>query len=89
MPLMKTSLKKAKKKNEVLKENKKRNLPLFSVTDDNLDVFINRNIQDKWEGFLFSQLRDDYEGRRLLKWVINGDFDDRVKELAEEMMNGV
>ncbi len=87
--LLKTSLKKAKVKKNQQIENKKRSLPLFSVTDDNLDVFVNRNIQDKWEGFLFSQLREDYEGRRLLQWVLKGDFDDRVKELAEEFLNGL
>jgi len=86
MKLQKTSLKKSKKRSKQLVSSG----PLFTVTKDNLDVRINKNIKDKWEGFLFSQLRDDWEGRRLLTWIAQADgFPSRVTEIAEEMVRSL
>lgn len=85
MKLKKTNLKNI---NEKLKE-KKPKIPLFSIIDKGFDVKINRPIGGKWEGFTFSQLRDDYEGQLLLKWICNKDFDSDIIEIAEEILKTV
>lgn len=81
MKFSKTSIKKVKKE---IEKNKDRG-PMFTVTSDNLDVKINRDIKGKWKGFKFSELREDGEGFRLLCWIAGGNFDEKVVRIAEEM----
>lgn len=69
-----------------VKNKKVKTASLFTIINDNMDVRINRDIGGKWKGFTFSQLMDDYEGRRLLFWISNQDFNKRVVELAKEMV---
>ena len=74
------------KKVKIKKKKDSDNGPLFSLINDKMDVVVNRNIGGKWKGFKFSELRDDFEGRRLLFWVSNQSFDKKIVALAKEMI---
>lgn len=85
MKIQKLNIKKIKQKK---KEDDKNVGPLFLITQDGIDVIVNKDIGGHWKGFLFSELRDDLEGRKLLYWVVRSDFPKRVKEIAQELIDG-
>jgi hypothetical protein len=83
MKLGKTSLSKVKVKGKT-----NTHVHLFTLTNNNMDVKINRDIGGHWKGFLFTELREDPDGIKLLSWVARSDFPSRVKEIAEELISG-
>lgn len=86
MPFKKTDLTKVKA--AVAKRPARK--PFFELIGNGYDAVINRPIKGEWEGFKFSQLKDDYEGRRLLLWISKAEWieDEAVRELASEMLHG-
>lgn len=86
MKLGKVNISKIKKKKKDIDENAY--VPLFTITESGIDVKINKDIKGHWKNFLFSQLREDPEGRRLLYWIVRSNFPDRVKEIAQELIDG-
>lgn len=85
MGFKKVNISKIKKNSKELQE---KSLPLFSITKNGIDVLVNKHIKGHWKGFLFSQLREDPEGRKLLYWVVRSAFPDRVREIAQELIDG-
>lgn len=81
--LLKTNLKSVSEKRS---SEKNQNRPLFEITKNGMDVLITRDIGGKWKGFLFSDVRDDHEGQNLLRWIIRSDFQQRVRDIANEMI---
>lgn len=83
MPFERLNIKRIKKKRDERGETG----PLFTVVDN--DVKINRDIQGQWKGFYFSQLFEDWEGRKLLKWVSSkrGSLPDDVVDVADGLLD--
>ena len=64
------------------KKQEKSDKRLFVVIKDGTDVKINRPIRNEWEGFTFSQLAEDFEGRKLLRWICHT-FDGDIAKIAD------
>lgn len=86
MKLGKVNIGKIKKKK--IENEKNAYVPLFTITKSGIDVKVNKDIGGHWKDFLFSELREDPDGRKLLYWIARSDFPDRVKEIAQEHIDG-
>jgi hypothetical protein len=87
MSFLKTSVGEIKRKAAEERKRVATRGPLFTVVRKGMDVLINRPIGGHWEGYTFSELRDDYEGRKILGWVTRGDFDRQIVEIAADMLD--
>ena len=69
------------------KEIEDQKLPGLEFVNGRTDVLINKPIGGKWKGYLFSQLRDDFDGKKILFWVTKQErFDMEIRKLAQEML---
>jgi hypothetical protein len=75
-------------KAQVALEQQAKTRPMFTIVNNGFDVLINRPINGDWMGYTFTQLKDDYEGRKLLRWVTGGDFDEEIRRIATEILIG-
>lgn len=63
------------------------NKPFLEVIKNGRDVLLNRPIGGGWAGYTFSEMSEDYEGRRLLSWIYSrSTFEDDIKKIAGDIL---
>lgn len=71
------------------KEQKDLRSPLI-IVDEGDDVIFNMNVDDgMWKGKRTSEMISDHEGRKLLRWVIRKDFEEKAVEIITDQLREV
>jgi len=79
-------VKKFRVQNKDLRSHRK---PLH-VIDHGNDVEFNLTLKgdDSWVGAKTSEMAVDYEGRKILRWIVNNDFDKEACKIIEDQLEG-
>jgi hypothetical protein len=63
----------------------------LKVIDHGMDVEFNLTLKgdDSWVGAKTSEMAVDYEGRKILRWIVANDFDAEAIKIIEDQLESV